>query len=197
MRPLKRLIGRTFLTSFGWREEGVRPEPPFVLIAAPHTTNWDLPFTVALSLVYDLPIRWAGKHSLFKFPFGPFMRALGGIAIRRDKKENRVQQLADLFEKYPNLVLTVPAEGTRARVEHWKSGFYHIARAADVPIVCGYLDYEKKRGGFGFVIEPTGDVRGDMDRIREFYADKVGKFPSRFGPVRLREEDTAPVVAVS
>lgn len=195
MRSVKRWIGRTWLRAFGWREEGERPSPPFVLIAAPHTTNWDLPFTLALSYVYDLPIRWAGKHTLFAFPWGPLMRALGGVAIRRDRRENRVSQLAGLFREHPGLVLTVPAEGTRSRTEHWKSGFYHVAREAGVPIVCGYLDYARKRGGFGLVLEPTEDVRADMDRIRAFYADKQGKYPERFGPVRLREESEARDVA--
>lgn len=190
MKTVKRALGRGYLRVFGWREEGDRPKAPaFVLIAAPHTSNWDLPFTIALSWVYDVPIRWAGKHSLFRFPYGPFMRALGGIAIVRHERQNRVQQLADLFEQYENLVLAVPAEGTRSRVEHWKSGFYHIARAAHVPIVCGYLDFGRKRGGFGLELEPSGDIAADMDRIRAFYEGKQGKFPENFGPIRLREED--------
>ena len=189
MKALKRFLGRSYLRAFGWREEGTRPEAPaFVLIAAPHTSNWDLPFTLALSYVFDVPIRWAGKHSLFRPPWGPFMKALGGIPIRRHARENRVKQLASLFDERENLVLTVPAEGTRSRVEHWRSGFYYIAREADVPIVCGYLDYARRRGGFGLEIRPTGDVHADMDEIRAFYADKKGKFPELFGPVRLREE---------
>lgn len=191
-KALKRLIGRTYLSATGWREEGARPEPPqFVLIAAPHTSNWDLPIMMALSFVYDVPIRWVGKHTLFKPPGGWLMTALGGIPIVRHERQSRVQTLAQLFEAYPGLVLTVPAEGTRSRVEYWKSGFYHIAKTAEVPIVCGYLDYARKRGGFGLVIEPSGDLHADMDRIRAFYADKVGKFPEKFGPVRLREEEAA------
>lgn len=188
-RGLKRIIGWTYLRIGGWREEGARPGPPaFVLIAAPHTSNWDMPLTIAFSFVYDVPIRWAGKHSLFRWPFGSLMKALGGIPIVRHERGDRVKKLADLFEEHGNLVLAVPAEGTRGRVEHWKSGFYHIAREARVPVVCGYLDYARRRGGFGLVIEPTGDLRGDMDAIRAFYADKVGKYPEKFGPVRLREE---------
>ncbi len=189
-KVLKKWVGRTYLAVTGWREEGERPAPPqFVLIAAPHTSNWDLPVMMALSFVYDVPIRWVGKHTLFEPPGGWLMTALGGIPIVRHERQSRVQTLAKLFEEYPDLVLTVAAEGTRKRVEHWKSGFYHIARAAHVPIVCGYLDYARRRGGFGLVVEPTGDMRADMDRIRAFYADKVGKFPENFGPVRLREED--------
>ncbi len=189
MKALKRFVGRTYLRVNGWREEGERPEPEqYVLIAAPHTTNWDLPYMLALSFVYDVPIRWAGKHTLFKFPYGPIMKALGGIPIVRSKRGNRVEALARLFDEYPNLVLAMPAEGTRSRVEHWKSGFYHIAREANVPIVCAFLDYERRRGGFGPTLHPTGDIRADMDLLRAFYGDKVGKYPEKFGPVRLRNE---------
>ncbi|MCB9591105.1 MAG: lysophospholipid acyltransferase family protein [Sandaracinaceae bacterium] len=190
-KVLKQLVGRTYLAVSGWRTEGERPAPPqFVLIAAPHTTNWDLPVMMALSFVYDVPIRWVGKHTLFKPPGGWLMQALGGIPIVRHERQSRVQTLAALFDEIPDLVLTVPAEGTRSRVEYWKSGFYHIAETADVPIVCGYLDYQRRRGGFGLVIKPSGDIRADMDQIRAFYADKVGKYPEKFGPVRLREEDS-------
>lgn len=186
---LKQIIGRTYLRAFGWREMGQKPEPAaYVLIAAPHTSNWDLPFMLAISYVHDVPIQWAGKHTLFRFPFGGVMKALGGIAIERSKRHNRVKQLASLFETRPNLVLTMPAEGTRSYRDHWKSGFYHIAREAGVPIVCGYLDFDKKEGGFGLTLYPTGDVQADMDQIRAFYADIQGKFPEKFGPVRLREE---------
>ena len=192
MKRVKELLGRAYLSTAGWAQEGERPSPPqFVLIAAPHTTNWDLPFTLALSFVYDVPIKWAGKHTLFKPPFGWLMKRLGGIPIVRHTRGNRVQALASLFDEIPDLVLAMPAEGTRSRTEYWKSGFYRIAVEADVPIVCGYLDYGRKRGGFGLVVHPTGDMRADMDRIRAFYADKVGMYPDKFGPVRLRGEDEA------
>jgi 1-acyl-sn-glycerol-3-phosphate acyltransferase len=178
----------------GWKAEGRRPSiPKYVLIAAPHTTNWDFPFTIALGKVFDMNIRWMGKHTLFNFPFGWIMRKLGGIPIRRHERGNIVQAMAEDLKNYDELALTVPAEGTRSRVEYWKSGFYHIAVQAGVPIVPGYLDYKLKRGGFGDPIMPTGDIKADMDKIRAFYADKVGKYPENFGPVRLREEDQAKV----
>jgi len=190
MKRVKEALGRAFLAATGWQQDGDRPSPPqFVLIAAPHTTNWDLPFMLALSFVYDVPIKWAGKHTLFEPPYGVLMRALGGIPIVRHERGNRVQALAALFDEIPDLVLTMPAEGTRSRTEYWKSGFYRIAVEADVPIVCGFLDYSRKRGGFGLVVHPTGDVRADMAKIRRFYEDKVGMYPEKFGPVRLRAED--------
>jgi 1-acyl-sn-glycerol-3-phosphate acyltransferase len=189
---MKTLIARLFLRLLGWEIEGVRPSSPrVVLIAAPHTTNWDFPITLAVAKVFGVKIRWMGKDSLFRFPFGGIMRSLGGIPVRRSQRNNIVQQMAEDLMKYDELALTVPAEGTRGRVEYWKSGFYHIAKTANVPIVLAYLDYTRKRGGFGPEILPTSDIRADMDRIRAFYADKQGKYPENFGPVRLREEEAS------
>lgn len=191
-RPVRRLLARLFLAITGWKPEGERPVPDrFVLIAAPHTTNWDFPYLLAFAEVYGVRVSWIGKHTLFRWPFGPLMRALGGIPIRRHKRENQVEVLARLFEARDTLALVIPAEGTRDYVEYWKSGFYHIARRADVPIVPSFLDYARKRGGFGPALEATGDVTRDMDRIRAFYAGRQGRFPERFGRIRLREEADA------
>ncbi len=182
-------MARRFLDLMGWEPEGARPrERRFVLIAAPHTSNWDLAYLLAISTVVDVKISWMGKHTLFRPPLGWLMRASGGIPVVRSRSEKLVFQMARAFEKSESLALVVPAEGTRGYVPHWKSGFYHIARRANVPIVMGYLDYASRRGGFGPAIHPTGDVRADMDKIRAFYSDKVGKYPDSFGEVRLKEE---------
>jgi 1-acyl-sn-glycerol-3-phosphate acyltransferase len=187
---MRRALSRAFLARTGWEPEGERPRARrFVLIAAPHTSNWDLPYLLALSESFDLRVSWLGKKALFGPPLGPLMRALGGIPVQRDRRNNLVAQVADVFAAASELALVVPAEGTRSRTEHWKSGFYHIARTAKVPIVCGYLDYARRRGGFGPSFEPSGDVARDMDLVRAFYADKVGKYPDCFGPVRLRDEE--------
>lgn len=186
---IKRAIGHAWLGLFGWRCDG--PPPPykkFVLIAAPHTTGWDLPFMLATSYVMDVPISWMGKHTLFQPPFGWLMRALGGIPIDRRSRHNVVKQAVELFNASEDLVLAVPAEGTRARVELWKSGFYHIARGANVPIGLGFLDFEKKVCGLVKFITPTDDVRADMDQIREFYRNIRGKYPELESEPRLREE---------
>lgn len=183
-----RALARSFLAITGWKPEGEVPPGKCVLIAAPHTSNWDFPYTLAFAAYYGIRIRWMGKHTLFRAPFGPLMRALGGIAIERHHRKNVVAAAAEMLRNSDDLILVVPAEGTRARVPHWKSGFYHIARQAHVPIVLGYLDFARKRGGFGPAVVATDDVVETMDTIRAFYADKVGKFPERFGPVRLREE---------
>jgi 1-acyl-sn-glycerol-3-phosphate acyltransferase len=184
-----RLVAELFLRITGWDVEGeLPPDRHFVLVAAPHTSNWDLAFLLALSLRYGVRPRWMGKHTLFRGPMGPVMRALGGIPVRRHLRENVVQQMARAFTEHEDLCLTVPPEGTRGRAPYWKSGFYHIATTARVPLVLGYLDFARRRGGFGPWFHPTGDLKADMDRIRAFYADKTGRHPECFGEIRLREE---------
>ena len=162
-----------------------------MLIAAPHTSNWDLVYLLALAEVYGLRISWMGKHTLFRPPLGALFRALGGIPIRRHERGDRVAAMAKEFSERERFALVVPSEATRGWAPYWKSGFYHIARRAGVPIVMGFLDYGRRRGGFGPALLASGDLKRDMDTIRGFYADKVGKYPEQFGPVRLREEEPA------
>jgi 1-acyl-sn-glycerol-3-phosphate acyltransferase len=182
-------IGKLYLWLFGWESEGGRPlESKYILIAAPHTSNWDLPHMMALAWAYEMKVSWMGKHVLFRWPHGAFMRWLGGIPIHRETRNNRVEMMAQEFSKRDYFVLIVPAEGTRSYTANWKSGFYHIARQARVPIVMGYLDFERKRGGFGPGLLPTDNMTADMDQIRAFYHDKIGRRPDLFGPVRLKEE---------
>ncbi len=186
---MRKRLARVFLWLTGWEAEGARPAARrYVLIAAPHTSNWDLAYLLALAAVFDVRISWMGKHGLFRPPLGFAMRRLGGIPVVRHRRGDLVAQAARLLGDVDDLALVVPAEGTRGYVAHWKSGFYHIARSAGVPIVLGYLDYARRRGGFGPALLPSGDLRRDMDEIRDFYADKVGRYPEQFGAVRLKEE---------
>jgi 1-acyl-sn-glycerol-3-phosphate acyltransferase len=190
---VRRFLARAFLRATGWTAAGAPPKPHrFVLIAAPHTSNWDLAYLLAFAAVFDLRISFMMKHTVFRGPLGPLFKSLGGIPIRRHLRENLVKQMVEMFRSDDELVLVVPAEGTRARVEQWKSGFYHIAREAGVPIVLSYLDWGRRRGGFGPAVIPTGRYREDMDAIRDFYADKTGRHPELFGEPRLREEDEPP-----
>ena len=190
MKTFKRWLGAFTLWIFGWKREGDRPQPDkFVLIAAPHTSNWDLVFMLAFAYVYDLQISWMGKHTLFKFPYGWFMRLLVGIPIDRRTNNNVVEQMAKVFEQSERLCLAVPPEGTRSRREYWKSGFYYIAKGAGVPIVMSYLDYSRKRGGFGTTLTPGDDLVADMDIMREFYGNVKGKYPENYNRIRLRAED--------
>ena len=157
-----------------------------VMIAAPHTTNWDALYARLALKSMNIPVRITIKDSYMRFPFGPFIRALGGIGINRAPKQmgeerpSMVQVMTDLFKQYPKLVMMVTPEGTRARREHWKSGFYHIAIAANVPIALSYLDYKKKTAGVGKILYPSGNIEQDMREIMQFYADVSPKYPELF-----------------
>ena len=187
---MKAGIARWLLRLWGWRIEGERPEQRrFVLIAAPHTSNWDLPGLLLFAAAFELRITWLAKHGLFFPPLGWILRALGGMPVVRHKNQDVVAAMVAAFDDQSDLILVVPTEGTRARVDYWKSGFYHIACGADIPIVPSYLDYGQKRGGFGPALHPSGNLGQDMQVLRDFYAPMSGKFPDLFGPVRLREED--------
>jgi 1-acyl-sn-glycerol-3-phosphate acyltransferase len=137
---------------------------------------------------FDVKINWLAKHNLFYPPIGWVMRAMGGIPITRHRSGHVVSALVDAFAAHEHLALAVPTEGTRTRSDYWKSGFYHIASGAGVPIIPSYLDYGARRGGFGPALELSGNLVADMDTLRSFYAPMQGKFPEQFGPVRLREE---------
>lgn len=190
---MKKFLATLYIRLAGWEKEGVAPRSKkVVIIAAPHTSNWDLAYLLAFAVLFDIKISWIGKHTLFNWPMGWLMRRLGGIPVRRHLRENMVQQMARIYGERESLALIVPAEGTRGYVPYWKSGFYHIARMAGVPIVMGFLDYGRKRGGFGEEFMPSGDIKADMERIRAFYDGKVAKYPEHFGPVRLRDEVEEP-----
>jgi 1-acyl-sn-glycerol-3-phosphate acyltransferase len=189
-RGFKYWLGRAWMGFFGWRVEGGLPETKkFVFIAAPHTSNWDLPFMLATAYILGVKISWMGKHTLFEGPFGWFMRALGGIPVNRTAPQGLVQQVAEIFHRSDTLILAIPPEGTRKKVAYWKSGFYHIARTAQVPIGLSFLDFGRKVAGLGPLITPTGDVRADMEKVRAFYRDIRGKLPALESKPRLREEE--------
>jgi 1-acyl-sn-glycerol-3-phosphate acyltransferase len=185
-------LARCWLFLMRWSIVHQGPVPDrCVVIAAPHTSNWDFPVTMAMAEVEKVPMKWLGKAQMFNKVLGPLFRAMGGISVERSSPQGLVGDLAAEFGRHEHLALVVPAEGTRDAVEYWKSGFYRIAQMADVPIVCAYVDKATRSGGFGPVITPSGDVRADMDLIRAFYADKTGLKPGRFNVPRLREEDTS------
>ena len=194
MRFMLKPLATLWLKLNGWEAHIDDPSlQKCVVVAAPHTSNWDMPYTMTVGIKLDLDINWLGKHSLFKPPWGGFMRFLGGIPIDRSRSANYVEVLAREFEKRDRMVLVLAAEGTRSRTEFWRSGFYHIAKAADVPIVAGYMDYKAKRGGLGRVIYPIGTQKEVMDQLREFYEGIEGYNDDWFGPVRLKNEDETPL----
>ncbi|MAT87373.1 MAG: acyltransferase [Aestuariivita sp.] len=186
---MKKWTARKILYLAGWKIDPTNPpHARCVVIAAPHTSNWDFPMMILFTSAFGLEIKWMGKNSIFIGPVGYFLRKLGGIPIIRNKSNNLVSQMIELFGKSQELMLVVPAEGTRSRSKNWKSGFYHIAHGAEVPVLPTFLDYGNKRGGFGLPIKLTGKISADMDKIRAFYEPYRGKYPELSGPIQLSEE---------
>ena len=157
-----------------------------VMIAAPHTSNWDALYARLALKALGVNVRLTIKDSYMKFPFGPFVRAMGGMGIDRSAKQegqerpSMVQLMSDLFKTHPKLVMLVTPEGTRAKQEQWKTGFYHVAVNAGVPIALAYMDYAKKKTGIGKIVYPSGDYQKDMTEIMAFYAEINAKFPEKF-----------------
>lgn len=183
VRPALRALSTAFLRATGWRLEGELSESArkCVFIAAPHTSNWDLPYTLMMGLALRLNLCWMGKASIFRPPFGPLMRWLGGLPVDRSKSNNAVAAAAAALRAADGpLQLVIAPEGTRGRAREWKTGFYFIAQEAGVPIVLAYVDYARKVGGLGPVFTPTGDVERDIAEIRRFYAGVRGKNPELF-----------------
>ena len=183
VNTLLRGLSRGVLKALGWRVEGSLPAgaAKSVLIAAPHTSNWDLPYTLMVAFCLRLNIHWMGKASIFRWPFGPVMRWLGGIPVRRETSNNLVAaSAAAIIAADGPLQLVVPPEGTRGKTRHWKTGFYFIALQAKVPIVLAYMDYERRISGLGPVFQPTGDVDADMAEIKRFYAPFKGRNATEF-----------------
>ncbi|MEY3665819.1 MAG: hypothetical protein RLZZ153_2001, partial [Pseudomonadota bacterium] len=157
----------------GWRFEGAIPRElqQAVVIGAPHTSNWDLPFLLMAAFALNRKIHWLGKAQIFRFPFGRLMRWMGGIPVDRSRSNNLVDAAVQCFsDRQQPLLLLVPPEGTRSSVKQWKTGFYYIALGAQVPVVMAYMDYASRVCGVGRQFRPTGDVESDMTAIRTYYA---------------------------
>lgn len=181
--PMSRLLRKLLVWFYrrnGWTASGDVPAGrKFVLVAAPHTSNWD--FVYFLGLTEDLGImpHFMAKKSLFRWPMGGFMRDMGGVSVDRSSKQNYVEQMIEEFGKRDEFMLTIAPEGTRGGTKAWKTGFYHIAMGAKVPIVLGMMDYQRKTGGLGPAIWPTGDYAADMKQVIAQYADVIPKHPER------------------
>lgn len=172
---------QSYMFVFRWKREGVAPDfPKYVMIAAPHTSNWDLVITLVIAFSFRLKVFWIGKHTIFKPPFGAICRWLGGVPVDRRRSGDTVAQIVSVFNKQEKLVMIIPPEGTRRKVHYWKTGFYYIAHGARVPIVLGYIDYKRKAGGIGPAITPSGNIDADMDIIKRFYQGIVGKHDDRW-----------------
>jgi 1-acyl-sn-glycerol-3-phosphate acyltransferase len=192
-RRIRRLIGRTWLWAFGFELDGGSPGvDKAVVVAYPHTSNWDLLFTLAAAYVLDVDVNWLGKKSLFRAPYGWWMRFVGGIAVDRSRSTRLVDAIVEAIEPRDHVMVIIPPEGTRSKSGRWKSGFYWVAVGAQLPIVLGFVDYGRKRAGLGEVFTPSGDLAADFDKIRAFYQDIEGKHPELQGEITLDLDEYAP-----
>ncbi|MBW1799229.1 MAG: lysophospholipid acyltransferase family protein [Deltaproteobacteria bacterium] len=180
VKTLMRSLALMIFRLAGWKAVGKKPPiPKYVIIAAPHTSNWDFVYTMCLAFILRIRALIMMKDTWFLWPLGPFLKWLGALPIDRSRSHNVVAQSIGAFHTHTHLVMVVPPSGTRREVMYWKTGFYYIARGAGVPIVLGYLDYRRKIGGIGPIVEPTGNIESDMKIIRNFYIDIRGKYPKR------------------
>ncbi len=180
-------FSRWLLRRFGWSLDADLPAvDKYVAIAAPHTSNWDFLLGILAAWAIPVKVSWLGKHSMFRWPYGWFFRAIGGVPVHRDSGKNYIQQMTELFRNAEHLVLALAPEGTRSRTDHWKTGFHTIARAANVPILMAYFDYPNKQLGIGGMFYPSDDIEADFRLIREYYKDRRGKNPEKESLIQAR-----------
>lgn len=178
---MKFYLAKCWFWLTGWKIEGGIPSEinRCVLVAAPHTSNWDFPYALAGLYLMRVDVKFLAKKSLFQFPLGLIMYPTGGIPVDRSKNSNMVERMIEMFKQNKKLVLLIPAEGTRGKVNEWKSGFYHTAVGAQVPIALGFLDYKRKIAGITKFYHPTGDFDHDLPEIKSFYKTITARYPEK------------------
>lgn len=180
-RKLGVTLGRLALRLAGWRIVGdVPPLPKFVVVVAPHSSNWDFLVGVAARFALDVDAHWLGKHTLFRWPLGPLLRALGGRPVRRDVPEGVVAAVAAMVRAEPRFILGLAPEGTRRRVAQWRTGFWHIARDAGVPIVPVAFDWSRREVAIGEPVWPTDDLAADVAALQARYRAEMARYPECF-----------------
>ncbi len=186
-------IAKLLLRLGGWTAVGGIPaDPKAVIIAAPHTSNWDGFWGLVYKISIGLEVHFFAKHSLFWFPLGNLLSALGGIKLDRERAASAVQQAIDCFEAQDRFYFGLAPEGTRKKTSGWKSGFYRIALGAGVPVYLGMLDFGQRRVGLGARLELTGDEETDLEACRRFYADVRGRWPDKASPIVFADRRRTP-----
>jgi 1-acyl-sn-glycerol-3-phosphate acyltransferase len=176
-----RWLSLAYLTLAGWKMRGDWPAlEKAVLVAAPHTSNWDGLNMLATAGVYRVKLAWMGKKSLTQGPFGWVLKAMGCVPIDRAQSNDVVKVMRDAFAARTRMILAIPPEGTRSLAREWKSGFYYIAHGAGVPLVISVLDYGTKRVSLAAVVTPSGDYAEDLKLIRAHYVGVKGKHAEKF-----------------
>ncbi len=187
---LRAHIAHSLLGLFGWRLlYQPPPTPKAVLVVYPHTSNWDFILGVLARAECGLPVRFIGKHTLFKWPLGPLMRWLGGTPVDRRQAHGMVGEMQRTFAAHREFYLAMTPEGTRSHTLYWKSGFYHLAQSLQVPVGLAFIDYAHREIGVVTWLNLTGNVQHDMDVMRDHYAMRKGKHPELAGTIRLRDEE--------
>jgi len=183
-------LAQWFIALVGWKAEGDLHLLPnkFVAIMAPHTSNWDLLFALGTLSALGIKFNWFGKKEAFSWPIGGLFKLLGGIPIERSTHLNTVEQTAALIRSRERVIIGIAPEGTRSNSKYWKSGFYHIAHQAAVPIAFGFLDYRRKAGGIGPLMETTGNIEEDLQVIRDYYKDITAKHPELVGEIAIKPQ---------
>lgn len=182
------MLARLLLRVAGWRLVLVPPPgPKGVVMVYPHTSNWDFPLGVLVRSASGLRISYVAKDSLFRTPFGALFRWLGGIPVNRRVSTGFIGQLVRRFAEAERLLIAIAPEGTRRHVPHLKSGFYHLAVQAGVPLGLAYFDYSRREVGIGAWITLSGDAERDLATIRDFYAGRKGLHPENAGEIRFGE----------
>lgn len=174
-------LARKLLELLGWRLDVRLPDlPKFVMIAVPHTSNWDFVIGICAVLAIRVRVRWWVKHTVYRAPVRHIVDWLGGIPINRGAAHGVVEQTVAAFQREPQLVLSLTPEGTRSRVEKWKRGFYHVALRTGVPVVLAYMDYRLKRVVAGPMIQPSGDYDTDVAKMLEYFDGVTPRHPELY-----------------
>ena len=178
--PLLRLLFGTTLRLLGWRVEGRLPElPKFIVVGAPHTSNWDFVIFLALAFALKGNLHYMGKKELFRWPFGGFFKWCGGVPVDRSKHQGLVEQMVGVIRQSDHFQLVITPEGTRRKVNEWKRGFYHIAKSAGIPVVAGYVDSRTRTCGIGPTFRLSDDIEADIRDMQAFFKDKTGINPEK------------------
>lgn len=181
IRPLLRGLSIAIIKILRWRVVGEKPaDPKCIITACPHTSNWDFALFMMAAFILRFDIHWMGKEALFPWPLRRLAIWIGGVPIDRSKANNVVEQMVAYFDSVQDLVVLIPPEGTRRKVTKWKTGFYHIAHTAKIPIVFGFIDTHTKTVGLGPRLETTGNIDEDIKLMQDFYAEKGAIIPENF-----------------
>lgn len=172
------------LKLFGWSLDLRLPiEPKVIVVGYPHTSNWDFVLTMLAMPAMNYRFNWVAKHSMFNNPLGETFKRMGGVPLNRKKSQGFVEHVIDIFNERERFALAIAPEGTRSYKPRWKTGFYHIAVGAGIPLSLGYIDYKTKTLGIGKTFMPSGNIEDDFKIISDFYAEMVGKRPHLQGPI--------------